>query len=299
MKKINISLVLLIGLFLSSCKNNKDDFDASGSFEAVETIISAEANGTIKEFNLEEGDQLKEGQQVGFIDTVQTYLKKRQLEAQVGAGLSRKPNIPVQLSAWKEQIRHLEQEKVRTQNLIAGDAATPKQLDDIEAQIKLLTKQMDAQQSSLSISNQSIGKEVVPLEVQIYQLDDQLKKSKIINPVNGTVLTKYAEVNEAAGMGKPLYKIADLSTMILRAYITGSQLPNVKLNQKVKVLTDNGDEGYHEAEGVITWINNKAEFTPKTIQTKDERANQVYAIKVRVKNDGRYKIGMYGEIKFM
>ena len=286
-------------LALGSCKSDKDTFDASGSFEAIETIISAEANGTIKEFNLEEGDQLAVGQQIGYIDTVQTYLKKRQLEAQVGAGLSRKPNIPVQLSAIKEQIQHLEREKVRTQNLIAGDAATPKQLDDINAQIKLLNRQLEAQQSSLSISNQSIGKEVVPLEVQIYQLEDQLKKSKIVNPVQGTVLTKYAEVNETAGMGKPLYKIADLSSMILRAYITGNQLPNVKLNQKVQVLTDDGNGGYQTAEGVITWINSKAEFTPKTIQTKDERANQVYAIKVKVKNDGRYKIGMYAEIKFI
>ncbi len=299
MKKMNNSWILAIGLMLMvSCKNDQDTFDASGSFEAIETIISAEANGRIKEFNLEEGDELKVGQQIGFIDTVQTYLKKKQLEAQVGAGLSRKPNITIQLSALKEQIRHLEQEKVRTQNLIAGDAATPKQLDDIEAQIKLLKRQLEAQESTLSISNQSIGKDVVPLEVQIYQLDDQLQKAKIINPVHGTVLTKFAEVNETATIGKPLYKIADLSTMTLKVYITGSQLPQVKLNQKVTVLTDDGNGGYHSSEGQITWINDKAEFTPKTIQTKDERANQVYAIKIRVKNDGRFKIGMYAEIKF-
>lgn len=298
MKKIQI--ILGVGLlFFISCKNDKNSFDASGSFEAIETIISAESNGTIKEFNLDEGDVLSAGERIGYIDTVQTYLKKRQLEAQVGAGLSRKPNILVQLSALKEQINHLEKEKLRTQNLIAGDAATPKQLDDIEAQIKLLQRQLEAQQSSLSISNQSIGKDVVPLEVQIYQLDDQLQKSKIINPIQGTVLTKYAEANEAATIGKPLYKIADLSNMILRCYITGSQLPNVKLNQKVNVLTDDGKGGYITTEGIITWINDKAEFTPKTIQTKDERANQVYAIKVKVKNDGRYKIGMYGEIKFI
>ena len=291
---------MILGIFaLASCRKGQDDFDASGSFEAIETIISAEANGTIQEFKLEEGDELTVGQQIGWIDTVQTYLKKRQLEAQVGAGLSRKPNIAVQLSALKEQIAHLEQEKIRTQNLIAGDAATPKQLDDIEAQILLLQKQLAAQQSNLSISNQSIGKEVVPLEVQIAQLEDQLKKSKIINPVAGTVLTKYAEKNEVATMGKPLYKIADLSNMILRVYITGSQLPEVKLNQEVEVLTDDGNGGYHTTSGSIIWISNKAEFTPKTIQTKDERANQVYALKIKVKNDGRYKIGMYGEIKFI
>ncbi|MGN5954399.1 HlyD family secretion protein [Sphingobacterium lactis] len=294
--KIGLFAISLLGLL--SCKSKEEAFDASGSFEAIETIISAEANGTIKSLHVEEGEDLQAGQLVGYIDTVQTYLKIKQLEAQIGAGLSRKPNIPVQLSSLKQQIAHLESERERTRKLVAGDAATPKQLDDIESQILVLRKQLDAQQSSLAITDQRIGKEVAPVEVQIAQLQDQLAKSKIINPIQGTVLTKYVEENEAAMMGKPLYKIADLSEIILRVYISGSQLPQVKIGQKLTVLTDDGNEGYTKTEGVVTWIADKAEFTPKTIQTKDERANLVYAVKVKVKNDGRYKIGMYAEVKF-
>lgn len=294
--KIGLFAISLLSLL--SCKSKEEAFDASGSFEAIETIISAEANGTIKSLLVEEGEDLQAGQLVGYIDTVQTYLKIKQLEAQIGAGLSRKPNIPVQLSSLKQQIAHLESERERTRKLVAGDAATPKQLDDIESQILVLRKQLDAQQSTLAITDQSIGKEVAPVEVQIAQLKDQLAKSKIINPIKGTVLTKYVEENEAAAMGKPLYKIADLSEIILRVYISGSQLPQVKIGQKLTVLTDDGKEGYTKTEGVVTWIADKAEFTPKTIQTKDERANLVYAVKVKVKNDGRYKIGMYAEVKF-
>lgn len=294
--KIGLFAISLLSLF--SCKSKEEAFDASGSFEAIETIISAEANGTIKSLQVEEGEDLQAGQLVGYIDTVQTFLKIKQLEAQIGAGLSRKPNIPVQLSSLKQQITHLESERERTRKLVAGDAATPKQLDDIESQILVLRKQLDAQQSTLAITDQSIGKEVAPVEVQIAQLQDQLAKSKIINPIKGTVLTKYVEENEAAAMGKPLYKIADLSEIILRVYISGSQLPQVKIGQKLTVLTDDGKEGYTKTEGVVTWIADKAEFTPKTIQTKDERANLVYAVKVKVKNDGRYKIGMYAEVKF-
>lgn len=294
-------ILTLIGyaLFMAiSCNKNQDTFDASGSFEAEETIISADAQGTLKAFNVEEGQNLKAGEIVGYIDSVQLYLKKQQLEAQVIALSGKKPNIPVQLSALQEQLVTAQKEKVRTINLVKGDAATPKQLDDINAQIALLKKRIEAQKSSLSISSEGINKDVIPLQIQIEQLEDQLSKYKIINPINGTVLTKYAEANELASIGKPLYKIADLSQIILRAYITGNQLPQTRLNQKVKVLTDDGNGGYKQTEGTVTWISDQAEFTPKTIQTKEERANKVYAIKVKVKNDGSYKIGMYGEIKF-
>ncbi|WP_299179079.1 HlyD family efflux transporter periplasmic adaptor subunit [uncultured Chryseobacterium sp.] len=299
MKNILISIILAGSLLLTvSCNNKQDTFDASGSFEAEETIISAEAQGTLKTFDIQEGQTLQAGQNIGYIDSVQLYLKKKQLETQATALLGKKPNIPVQLSALQEQLKTAEREKIRITNLVKGDAATPKQLDDINAQIDVLKRQIEAQKSSLSISSEGISKDVVPLQVQIEQLEDQLSKCNLINPVNGTVLTKYAEANEIASVGKPLYKIADLSNIILRAYITGNQLPQIKLNQTVKVLTDDGKGGYQETTGTITWISNKAEFTPKTIQTKDERANMVYAIKVKVKNDGLYKIGMYGEIKF-
>ncbi|TYR37616.1 HlyD family efflux transporter periplasmic adaptor subunit [Sphingobacterium phlebotomi] len=288
----------MVVIILSACNTNQHSFDASGSFEAEEAIISAETQGMLKVFNIQEGQILQAGQSIGYIDSVQLYLQKKKLEAQVIALAGKKPNIPVQLSALQEQLRTSEKEKVRIANLVKGDAATPKQLDDINAQIEVLKKQIEAQKSSLSISSEGINKDVIPLRVQIEQLEDQLGKCHIVNPIAGTVLTKYAEANEMATIGKSLYKIADLSNIILRAYITGNQLPQIKLNQNVIVSIDDGNRGYKETEGMITWISDKAEFTPKTIQTKDERANMVYAIKVKVKNDGTYKIGMYGEVLF-
>lgn len=297
-QSLSLTTIVVVLLFFISCKQEGLKYDASGTFEAEETIIAAEATGVIKQFSIEEGQLLNSGQFIGYIDTIQLYLKKQQLQSQVSAVLSRKPNIPVQLASLQEQLKTQEREKQRITNLLAADAATTKQLDDINSQIEVIKKQIEAQQSSLNISTTGISKDATPVEIQIAQLQDQLQKSRIINPMNGTVLTKYAEANEMASPGKPLYKIADLSTINLRAYVTGTQLPAIKLNQHVKVLTDDGKGGYNEADGIITWISSKAEFTPKTIQTKDERANLVYAIKIMVKNNGYYKIGMYGEVKF-
>ena len=297
MKKFIISAFAAMLIF-ASCNNGKKDFDASGSFETEETIISAEASGTLKQFDIREGQTLQAGQAIGYIDTLQLYLKKKQLEAQIHATLSTKPNIAAQTAALQEQLKAAQKDQVRINNLVKADAATAKQLDDINAQIEVIKKQIEAQQSSLNISTEGITQGTTPLQIQIEQLNDQLAKSHIINPINGTVLSKYAEANEMAITGKPLYKIADLSSLILRAYITGDQLPKIKLNQTVKVLSDDGNGKYKESEGTITWISDKAEFTPKTIQTKDERADMVYAIKVLVKNDGSLKIGMYAEVKF-
>lgn len=235
---------------------------------------------------------------IGYIDSLQLYLKKRQLEAQIKATLSKKPDISAQLAALQEQLKAAERDQVRYTNLLKDDATTRKQVDDINSQVAILKRQIAAQQSSLAISTGSISEETNPLKVQIAQTNDQLEKCRIINPITGTVLTKYAERNEMASPGKALYKIADLSSLNLRAYVTGDQLPKIKLNQKVKVLTDNGKDSYKEQQGTIIWINDKAEFTPKTIQTKDERANLVYAVKIKVPNDGSLKIGMYGEVKF-
>ncbi len=298
MSTINKLTAAAIFSLLIACSGNENSFDASGTFEAVETVISAEATGTIKELNLEEGQELKAGARIGYIDSVQLYLKKKQLDAQIGALLSKRPVVSVQLASLQAQLKTAEKEKDRFTRLVKSDAATQKQLDDINAQIELLQKQIEAQRSSLDISREGLDKDTNPLVAQIQQTNDQLAKCKLVNPVNGTVLIKYAEANEMATTGKPLYKIADLSVLTLRAYISGNQLPKVKLNQKVKVNTDDGTGGYKVTDGTITWISDKAEFTPKTIQTKDERANMVYAIKVRVVNDGSYKIGMYGEIKF-
>jgi HlyD family secretion protein len=296
-----ISSIIFIGSFIAlllSCSGKKGDYDASGSFEADETIISAEASGNLKQFNLEEGQTLQQGQEVGYIDSVQLSLKKKQLEAQINALLSKRPNVSTQLAALQEQLKTAQNEQRRIANMAKADAATQKQLDDINGQVEVIKRQIEAQKSTLDIATEGISKDVTPLNVQIDQLNDQLQKCKIVNPINGTVLTKYAEANEVTAAGKPLYKIADLTTINLRAYISGNQLPLVKLNQKVKVLTDDGKGGFKESEGVITWINDKAEFTPKTILTKDERVNTVYAMKIKVANDGTYKIGMYGEVKF-
>jgi HlyD family secretion protein len=291
------NLVLFFSIVLAACAPNEKTYDASGTFEAVETIISAEATGTILLLNVEEGQTLKSGSTIGYIDSTQLYLKRKQLQAQIRAVLSKKPNISAQLAALLQELQHAEREQKRVANLLRSDAATQKQVDDATSQVAVIKRQIAAQESSLGVTTASIREETLPLQVQMEQLDDQLEKCRIINVVNGTVLTKYAEAHEAASAGKPLYKIADLSTVILRAYITGDQLPSIKLNQKVTVLVDDEAGKYKEYPGVIQWVSNKAEFTPKTIQTKDERANLVYAIKIGVKNDGLLKIGMYGEVK--
>lgn len=296
LKVLIIASIIVIGL--SGCMHQDLSFDASGAFETEETIISSEATGVIKQLTIEEGQPLKTGQIIGYIDSIQLHLKKEQIMAEVTALLGGKPDISIQLSALQEQLSNAEKNRNRIANLVEGKAATGKQLDDMNTQVAVLKKQIEALKSSLNISTNGINKNVVPLQLQMAQLNDQINKCKIINPINGTVLVKYAEANEMATIGKPLYKIADLSVIFLRAYITGNQLPQIKLNQKVTVLTDDGKGGYKKTKGIITWINDKAEFTPKTIQTKDERANLVYAIKVKVKNNGTYKIGMYGEIKF-
>lgn len=295
---LNITITTSFILALMACNSHKKNFDASGSFEAEETIISAEAAGVVKQLNVEEGQTLQAGQVLGYIDTVQLFLKKEQLIAQTAALLSKKPNTSVQLASLQQQLKTAEREKERISKLLQADAVATKQLDDINAQVTVLIKQIEAQKSSFDITTDGISKDSKSLTWQVEQINDQLKKCTIINPVNGTVINKYSQAFENVSLGKPLYKIADLSNIILRTYITGNQLPLVKLNQQVKVFTDDGNNGMKETVGIVTWISNKAEFTPKTIQTKNERANLVYAIKVKVKNDGSYKIGMYGEIIF-
>jgi HlyD family secretion protein len=310
---MKLSVVIFhLSIIFPACSNQKNNFDASGTFEATETIVSAQGNGVIKSFNINEGETLDSGAVLGYIDTIQLYLKKKQLEAQVKAMGFKLPDINAQTAQFKQQaavtrsrLEYLLKEKSRIENLVKADAATPKQLDDISAQvtesqqqIKAINQQGAAQTSALRTQRSGISGDVAPLFIQIEQLDDQLEKSKIINPVKGTVLTKFAEAEEVVTIGKPLYTIADLSTIILRAYITGDQFSGVRPGQKVNVLVDDTSGKSKTFEGIVEWISSKAEFTPKTIQTKDERANLVYAIKVRVQNDGTLKIGMYGEVKF-
>ena len=289
---------LLLAFLLFSCNTEKNAADASGSFEAIETIISAEASGKILLFNVSEGEILKPGQSIGYIDSTQLYLTKLQLIQNRKAILSGRPDVKTQLESLKKELANAKEDQKRLENLVKGEVASQKQLDDANTRVAVLQSQIDAQQSSLNTSSTALTEQGNTVEVQLAQINDQLRKCKITNPIQGTVLSKYAEENEMTSPGKALYKIADLSTINLRAYISGNQLPQVKLNQKVKVSTDDGKGGFKETEGIIIWINDKAEFTPKTIQTKDERANMVYAVKVSVKNDGVYKIGMYGEVKF-
>jgi HlyD family secretion protein len=292
------SLITIITLSLFSCGEKKTEYDASGTFEAVETIVSAEANGTIKQLSIEEGQALTAGVNVGYIDSLQLHLRRKQLQAQIKALLSKMPDVQAQLAALQEQLKQAEKEQKRIGSLVKAEAGSQKQLDDVNAQVNVLKKQIEAQQSSLGITSTGLSEETSPLKVQIEQINDQILKCRITNPVKGTVLTKYAETNEMAMVGKPLYKIADLSSVILRAYITGDQFSKAKVGEPVKVLVDAADGKYKEYEGKLEWISDKAEFTPKTIQTKDERANLVYAAKIKVKNDGTLKIGMYGEVKF-
>ncbi|MFT4738934.1 MAG: HlyD family secretion protein [Cyclobacteriaceae bacterium] len=285
-----------IAIGFAACSDSSQMFDASGSFEADETIISTEVAGTLLSFEVLEGQVLAAGQEVGLVDSMQLHLSRKQVLAQVAAVLSRKPDINTQLEALNAQMKAAENEQVRISNLLKSDAATPKQLDELVAQIAVLRGNIKAAKSTLYNTTNSIDMEVAPLRVQIELLDDQLSKSRLINPIAGTVIATYAARHEQVGRAKALYKIADLSELTLRAYITGDQLTQAKLNQTLTVSVDNGNGGYDAYEGLLYWVSDKAEFTPKTVQTKDERANKVYAVKIRVPNPGTLKIGMYGEV---
>jgi HlyD family secretion protein len=284
-------------ILLVSCGKSSDEYDASGTFEATEVIVSAESMGEITQFDIIEGQQLTENQMVGAIDSVQLYLKKLQLKASQKAMLIRRPNLNKQVAAIEQQITTAKSEKKRIQNLVNANAANQKQLDDVNAQILVLEKQLTAQKSIIESANDGISGDNEALKIQMAQIDDQLKKCNIQSPINGTVLTKYAEKGELAAPGKALFKIADISNLILRAYITSDQITQMKVNQQVKVFVDFGEDKMKEYPGTISWISSKSEFTPKTIQTRDERANLVYAVKINVKNDGYIKIGQYGSIQ--
>lgn len=297
MKTIKNTLFIASLITLASCGNDKGDFDASGTFESTEVIVSSEANGKLMRFNVEEGQLLEAGKEVGYVDTIQLYLTKIQLLTNAKSVKSQSIDVGKQIAATKEQITKAEQEKKRSENLLKSNAGTQKQVDDWNSQLTVLKKQLTAQLSTLQNSNSSINEQSSAVEIQAAQIEDQLQKCRISSPINGTVLAKYAEQGELATQGKALFKVADVQNMFLRAYITADQLTQMKLGDKVKVYSDLGENDRKEYEGTITWISDKAEFTPKTIQTRDERANLVYAMKITVKNDGYLKIGMYGEMK--
>lgn len=297
MKTIKNIVYVSIILLLTACGKGNGDYDASGVFETTEVIVSAEANGKIMQLNFIEGQQVEQGKALGYIDTVQLYLKKMQLLTNTSAIKSGRVDIPRQIAAIKQQIATQKNEQKRFENLVKANAANQKQLDDINAQILVLEKQLTAQTELLENSNKNISEQSSGLEVQVAQINDQIQKSIICSPINGTILSKYAEQGELATQGRALFKVANIEHMFLRAYITASQLTQVKIGQAVKVYADFGEKEMKEYSGTITWISDKSEFTPKTIQTRDERANLVYAVKVAVKNDGYLKYGMYGELK--
>ena len=268
-----------------------------GDFEATEIVVSAEAAGRILRFDAEEGDVLRAGRQVGAIDTVQLYLQKLQLERQRASVRSGRPDIGKQAASLREQIAKQQTERRRVENLLKDGAATTKQLDDIDAQLKVLGGQLDALLSTLENNAVSIDENSSAIELQIAQVEDRLAKCRIVSPVTGTVLAKYAEAGELASVGRPLMKVADLDRIYLRAYFTSDQLADLRLGQEVTVTADFGGERQLDYPGRIVWIASESEFTPKTIQTRNSRAGLVYAAKIAVENDGRLKIGLYGEVK--
>jgi HlyD family secretion protein len=291
MKTIFIFSVIL--LIVSSCSSKNGKSDAYGNFETVEVLVSSEIQGKLLQFTVDEGRTYKAGDVVGIIDTIQLALKRDQLTAQRNASATKISNIMSQIAVQEEQKGTLLVDKARTEKLMRDKAVPTKQLDDINGKIKVI----DSQIASIKTQNSAVTSEIDAYDKQIAQITDQLNRCRIVNPINGTVLNKYIEPSEIAIPGKALYKIADMDQMILRVYVSGTQLPAVKIGQKVSVLIDQSNGDLKTMEGIISWISPEAEFTPKIIQTREERVNLVYAVKVAVKNDGSLKIGMPGEIK--
>ena len=286
-----------VALMMAACGGNEKAYDATGTFEATETTVYAEQSGALLTFSVNEGDHIEAGKEVGLIDTTQTWLKIRQLDATKEVYQSQKPDMERQIAATRQQLSKAQQDEQRYRELVADGAAPSKMLDDASSQVKVLQKQLDAQISSLSTSTRSLDKQTVAANVQIEQLRDMLRKCHIVTPTKGTVLEKYVERGEFVTIGKPLFKIADTEQMFMRAYVTSAQLQNIKIGQQVKVFADYGDGQKKAYDGTVSWISSRSEFTPKTILTDDERADLVYAVKVAIKSDGYVKIGMYGELK--
>ena len=286
----NIAL-LVLAMFIISCNKNNEKADAYGNFETTEITVSSESNGKIEFLNLEEGDVVEKGKTVGLIDTLQLYYTKMQLIASQKTVSSKSGNVLSQKQVLQEQLKTVKIEQTRIKNMFSENAATKRQVDEINGKVKVIEEQI----KGVGTQNAPIKNEANSFSVQIEKINDQIKKCNLVNPIKGTVLTKYAEPNEVTTFGKPLYKIANLEEMNLRVHISETQLSSIKIGQQVKVKIDDFEQT-KEYIGNIIWISSQAEFTPKIIQTKEERANLVYAVKIRVKNDGSLKIGMPAEI---
>ena len=289
--------ILFVALLLVACGDKDNTFDATGTFEATEVTVSAEQTGKLLRFDVQEGGKVMAGAEVGCIDTVQLYLKARQIGAVRMVYQAQKPNTATQIAALRQQVAKAQQEVDRYTQLVKDGAANRKILDDSRSQLLVLQRQLAAQSATLGTSTRSLTAQMGTADVEKLQVVDQLRKCHIASPISGFVLEKYAEPGEFAVIGKPLFKVADTERLFLRAYITSRQLQQVRLGQRVTVFADYGNEK-RSYPGIIAWIASKSEFTPKTILTDDERADLVYAMKVAVKNDGKIKIGMYGEVNF-
>lgn len=299
MKSLKITIIAAFAAgILTSCGSGNVKYDASGVFEATEVIVSSKASGEIMQFNVEEGSNVEMKANLGYIDTIQPVLKKKQLLASLSATESRMLDRNRQIASLNQRIENAKKEQARFEKLLSERAASQKQVDEITYQVNVLERELAAVKEQVESANSSISGQSASIVAQIEQIEDMIAKSVITSPINGVVLTKYAEQGEFAVPGKPLFKVANIEDIKLRAYIRASQFNDIKLGQNVTVFCDKGESGVREYEGVISWISNKAEFTPKTIQTHDERENLVYAVKISVKNDGAIKLGMYGEVKF-
>ncbi|MBQ8047967.1 MAG: HlyD family efflux transporter periplasmic adaptor subunit [Prevotella sp.] len=293
-----MTILAVAALMLAACGKKENEYDATGTFEATETTVCAEQNGVLVKFEVNEGDAVEEGTEVGLVDTTQVWLQLLQLQAAKEAVGSQKPDVEKQLSVTRQQLAKARQEQQRYRELVADGAAPSKMLDDADSQVKVLQRQLDAQLSSLSTNTRSLDKQMEATSAQMNQLRDQLAKCHVVAPVSGAVLEKYVERGEFVTTGKPLMKLADTENMFIRAYVTSAQLQQIKLGNKAVVYADYGDGKKQQYDGVVAWISSRSEFTPKSILTDHERADLVYAVKVAVKSDGYIKIGMYGEVRF-
>ena len=297
MKRTILLLPFMALALLTACGNRQKDYDATGLFEATEVTISAEQSGRLIAFDVMEGSRLQAAEQVGLIDTVPLMLKARQLGATRAVYANQRPDLSKQIATLREQLSNAEMERLRFAGLVADGAASRKQLDDADNAVRVLRRQLEAQISAIGNSTQSLNSQMTAADIQRAEVIDQLQKCHVRAPIAGTVLETYAERGEFAVVGKPLFKMADTDRMFLRAYITSEQLSSVKIGQRVRVTSDYGHHAGKTYSGIVVWISNRSEFTPKTIVTDDERADLVYAVKIAVRNDGGIKIGMYGKVK--
>jgi HlyD family secretion protein len=296
MKKIIFYLSMV--LFIAACSNDDNKSDAFGNFEADEIILSAESMGEIMNIKVNEGDEVVKEESLALIDTTQLHLQKQRILASMQAVSAKKRNVKVQIDVLEKKKANLLREKRRLENMFKDGAATQKQLDDVNGQLEVLESSIIATKTGLNTANSGLMSELKPLRAQLKSIEDKIEKCQVKAPINGTVLVKYIMNGEFAVPGKPLFKVADMDNIYLRAYISGAQLADAKLGSEVKVLVDKGQDDFYEYSGKITWVSPKAEFTPKIVQTKEQRVNMVYAVKVLVKNDGKIKIGMPGEFRF-